>query len=331
MKLVQLYQDNVELTKHACIAIRNLARNDLYTKLDAIALCESTVDSLRLYGCQDMEIAEQGLRTIFDLAVNEENNAKIGFIGGCCVVVDCLSHFLHATKVVEWGLWAICSLATNKCNKELLGACGACKTVLEAMEAHPEISSIAEGGCRAVVNLSTTNINRSRLSCANACTYILNTIRSYPLLQGDEWACLLNLHGIRCWLTCDQTNERVAEQACRAVFNLTFTSSCKTKLLNANAIAVMERVATLYPSGPANTWARNSIKRLQRTSPLNNVTEQDDTDIFSLKFLSNRHTSSAASFELEHYNDLPSPDKTFTSVGQHNNNGWCLNMCYVCV
>ena len=214
-------------------------------------------------------------------------------------------------------------------NKLKIGIAGGCEEIISALQCHIELPDVVEGALRAVVNLAIINANRVRFLSCGGCEAVLKaTMKEYNvggIWQG--WECFTKMHGIRCWGNgCDHVNSRIAEQGCKALYNLTFNASARNRLVSCDAKKLIQEVKDKFPSTPNQTWAKYALRRLNRGLEIGRerigYEEKRDTRInFSPNF---KHRVNVRKSQMSTSNNVN------LSSAYSEENG-CFALCLVCV
>ena len=276
VRIANLYLTFPEVVTFACIVIRNLAHeDDLYTKQEGEEMCHIIIAALKIHGAKskNKDLTEQACRTLYNLSISsEELVSYIGTQDGCDVVIKILAARVSRDEIrlCKEALWCLCSLSTLPANKVRIGASNGCNIVIDSLQHHKENADVVEAALRTIVNLAIINSNRIQIIAHQGCEVVVAAAtRLYS--TSIEWDCFLNMHGYGCWSRCDVINSRVSEQACRAIYNLSFNPNATNRLILCKAKEALTFVMKNYPSGPCQTWSKYAMKRLSRRGDGNQV------------------------------------------------------------
>ncbi|KAJ4455084.1 hypothetical protein PAPYR_10027 [Paratrimastix pyriformis] len=188
-------------------------------------------------------LAEQLLRAISLLAVDDENEASFGRAGVATPLVRLLTAHpdLPATNpaLAERLLRAIINLTVNKDNKTSFGRAGVAAPLVGLLTAHPNLPAtspaMAEQLLRAIRSLAVDDENEASFGRAGVATPLVGLLTSHPNLPA--------------------TNPALAEELLRALANLTVNKDNKTSFGRAGVATPLVGLLTAHPNLPTTSPA----------------------------------------------------------------------------
>ena len=206
---------SVHVARYGCDAIYYLTRNsndskqfqlffDQYNAIDCVG------KTLQKYSEIDV-IATACFRAILVLTKdNTTNSSKIGFMGLCNTIVECIRLFPSSAEVAKWGCRSVAVLSeNNSVNTSRFVTIGVCEALPVAMQAHTLNKGVAGAGADCiVVILESSGYDlsiASRFGRAGACEALVSAIRNHkdhPLVVEricEAIASLSKVHGNSGW------------------------------------------------------------------------------------------------------------------------------------
>jgi hypothetical protein len=197
---------------HICLAnsIANNNNDIASSRMKSAGMCEMVSSAVQRQAISKV-VSSVGCLAIGDLAKDTNNLARLTSAGACEAAVQALKRHSTQVDVCYNSCYAIHYLCQSQNNISWMGAYGACEAVTAALTKHNESSEeVAIFASNALGSLAYKDEgNQQRFSTTGACRVIIDTLRIHI------------------------SNPQVAENVCRAIFNLC-SENVNVKDLGAN-------------------------------------------------------------------------------------------------
>lgn len=246
------------------------------TRIGAAGGCTLLVDILFKYHEHKAQVAEQGMKSMLNLAINPDNKRVFGD-NNACALAKVVLHYNTDNDVaitVEHTLRVISSLSINPANQVKLHGEGIAATLQATLSRYCESNvGITEHALRAVANLACFDGNNTAFNEVGLCATVVKcmsvlgkstvgiaecALRAVVNMAvsddnksklGEDGACeavmdLLQTHA--------KSSAVVAEQGLRSIVNLAVNTQNKEKLgRNVNVVALMSVIEYYYKADNA--------------------------------------------------------------------------------